>query len=53
MTELVQLNVRIPQNLKTAMQEYIKLGCYKDVSELTREALREKLKRDAPQLWTF
>ena len=31
--------------------EYIRLDTHKDISELTREALREKIKRDAPHLF--
>lgn len=49
---LVQLNVRIPRNLKTLMKEYIQLDAHKDLSELTRDALREKLRRDCPSLYS-
>ena len=49
--KMVQLNVRVPQNLKKLMKEYIELDAHKDLSELTRDALREKIKRDAPHLY--
>lgn len=49
--KLVQLNVRIPRNLKELMREYIEIDAHKDLSELTRDALREKIKRDAPVLY--
>ena len=49
--KLVPLNVRIPRNLKLLMKEYIRLDAHKDLSELTRDALRSKLQNDAPQLY--
>jgi Arc/MetJ-type ribon-helix-helix transcriptional regulator len=49
--KLVQLNVRIPRILKQLMKEYIQLDAHKDISELTRDALREKIQRDAPNLY--
>ena len=49
--KMVQLNVRLPQNLKRLMKEYIDLDAHKDLSELTRDALREKIRRDAPHLY--
>jgi len=49
--KMVQLNVRVPQNLKRMMKEYIELDAHKDLSELTRDALREKIQRDAPNLY--
>ena len=48
---LVQLNVRIPRTLKKLMKKYIELNAHKDLSELTRDALREKIQRDAPDLY--
>jgi len=49
--KMVQLNVRVPQNLKKMMKEYIELDAHKDLSELTRDALRQKIQRDAPNLY--
>jgi len=49
--KMVQLNVRVPQTLKRLMKEYVSLDAHKDLSELTRDALREKIKRDAPHLY--
>ena len=48
---MVQLNVRVPKNLKKIMKKYIGLDAHKDLSELTRDALREKIQRDAPHLY--
>jgi len=49
--KLVTLNVRVPRNLKELMKEYIRMDAHKDLSELTRDALRSKLQHDAPQLY--
>ena len=46
-----QLNLRVPHKLKALMKTYIALDAYKDLSELTRDAIREKIKRDAPELY--
>ena len=48
---LIPLNVRIPRTLKELMKQYINLDAHKDLSELTRDALREKIKKDAPELY--
>lgn len=48
---MVQLNVRVPQTLKKMMKEYIELNAHKDLSELTRDALREKIQKEAPDLY--
>ena len=49
--KLTALNVKVPQNLKELMRKYVALDAHKDISELTRDALREKIKRDAPELY--
>jgi Arc/MetJ-type ribon-helix-helix transcriptional regulator len=49
--KLVPLNVKIPRSLKNLMKEVIELGSHKDLSELTREALWEKIKRNFPKLY--
>ena len=49
--KMVQLNVRVPQNLKKLMKEYIELDAHKDLSELTRDAIRQKIQRDSPYLY--
>jgi hypothetical protein len=48
---MIALNVRVPPNLKELMIRFLTLDTHKDFSELTRDALREKIKRDAPQLY--
>ena len=49
--KLVPLNVRVPRTLKKLIKDYIELNAHKDVSEFTRDALREKIQRDAPNLY--
>jgi Arc/MetJ-type ribon-helix-helix transcriptional regulator len=45
------LNVRLPKTLKKLMLEYIALDTHQDVSEFTRDAIRQKIERDAPHLY--
>ena len=49
--KMVNLNVRIPTTLKKIMTEFVELDAHKDLSELTRDALRDKIKREAPHLY--
>jgi Arc/MetJ-type ribon-helix-helix transcriptional regulator len=49
--ELVNLNVRIPATLKGLISKYIECDCHTNASEFTRDALREKLAKDAPELY--
>lgn len=49
--KMVQLNIRVPQTLKKMMKKYIELDAHKDLSELARDALREKIQREAPDLY--
>jgi Arc/MetJ-type ribon-helix-helix transcriptional regulator len=47
----VTLNVRVPKTLKKLMREFVAMDCHPDISELTREAIREKIQREAPNLY--
>jgi len=49
--ELVNINVRIPRTLKEAIEKYVKKDFHTNLSEFTREALREKIQRDYPQIF--
>jgi len=49
--KMVTLNVRVPRTLKDLMKEYIEMDAHKDLSEFTRDALRQKIQRDAPSLY--
>jgi Arc/MetJ-type ribon-helix-helix transcriptional regulator len=48
---LIHLNVRVPARLKKLIKKYVQNGLHANVSEFTRDALREKLARDAPELY--
>ena len=48
--KLANLNVRIPQNLKEILNQHLELTLHVNLSEFTRDALREKLVRDNLQL---
>jgi Arc/MetJ-type ribon-helix-helix transcriptional regulator len=49
--EMENLNVRIPTTLKELMEKYVALDCHTNISDSTRDALRKKLQKDAPQLY--
>jgi len=48
--ELTNINIRVPKNLKELIEKYVNADLHTNLSEFTREALREKIKRDAPEL---
>jgi len=48
--ETVNVNVRITPTFKKIIQKYIAQGTYINISDFARDALREKIKRDAPWL---
>jgi len=49
--ELVALNVRVPKTLKKLMKKCVDLDAHKDLSEFTRDAIRQKIEKDAPDLY--
>lgn len=49
--KLVALNIRVPHTLKKLIKKYVSLDTHKDISEFTRDAIREKIQRDAPHLY--
>ena len=48
---LVNLNVRMPKALKDLVEKYISADLHTNISEFTRDALREKIQRDAPEFY--
>ena len=46
--EMVNINVRITSTLKKIIEKYVDLDTHINLSDFTRDALREKIKRDAP-----
>jgi Arc/MetJ-type ribon-helix-helix transcriptional regulator len=48
----ITLSVRIPPRLKKLIKKYVQnTGLHANLSEFTRDAVREKLARDAPELY--
>jgi Arc/MetJ-type ribon-helix-helix transcriptional regulator len=48
---LVQVSFRIPKTLKEVIEQYVKSDLHVNASDFFREALREKIQRDAPELY--
>lgn len=46
--ETVNINVRITPTLKKIIEKYIDKDTHINVSDFARDALREKIRRDAP-----
>ena len=46
----MNVNVRITPTLKKIIEKYIDQDTYINMSDFARDALREKIKRDAPWL---
>jgi len=42
---------RVPKTLKELIAEFIKQDTHMNESDFVRDAVREKIKRDAPQLY--
>ena len=50
--ELETLNVRVPATLKGLIAEFVLKDCHTNISDFTRDALRQKLEKDAPELYS-
>ena len=46
-----RINARIPVMLKKCLDEFLALRGYMNVSEFIRDAMREKINREAPVLY--
>jgi Arc/MetJ-type ribon-helix-helix transcriptional regulator len=47
----VRINARVPRTLKKLMEQFVALDSHMNESDLIRDALREKIQRDAPDLY--
>lgn len=47
----VRISARIPPTLKRLMREFVSLDSHINESDLIRDSLREKIQRDAPNLY--
>jgi Arc/MetJ-type ribon-helix-helix transcriptional regulator len=45
------LSTRVPETFVNLINEYIKRDSHLNFSDLIRDALREKIKRDTPELY--
>ena len=48
---MVQVSFRIPESLKELIEKYVKCDLHVNISDFFRDALREKIQRDAPELY--
>lgn len=46
------IGLRVPTKLKQLVAEFIKRDTHMNESDFVRDALREKIRRDAPELYT-
>jgi len=49
--KMVQVSFRVPEKMKKLIEEYVKSDLHVNCSDFFRDALREKIKRDAPELY--
>lgn len=47
----VQISARIPCSLKELMRKYVAVDTHINESEFIRDAIREKIRREAPELY--
>jgi len=47
----VRITARVPASLKELMWKYIQRGTHLNESDFIRDAIREKILRDAPELF--
>jgi len=48
---MTQISFRIPQALKGLIEKYVQYDLHMNLSDFFRDALREKIIRDAPHLY--
>jgi Arc/MetJ-type ribon-helix-helix transcriptional regulator len=49
---MIQVSFRIPKSLKDLVKKFVAKDCHVNASDFFREALREKVKTEAPELYT-
>lgn len=49
--ELVNINVAIPQTMKDLIETFVSMDTHTNLSEFVRDAIRQKLQKDAPHLY--
>jgi len=48
----VRVTVRMPRTLKELMTQFVALDTHINESDLVRDAVREKIQKEAPQLYS-
>ena len=51
MKKEVRINARVPLSLKRLMQQFVDKDTHINESDLIRDSIREKIQRDAPELY--
>lgn len=51
MEKEVRISARIPRPLKKLMEQFVAIDSHLNESDLIRDALREKIQREAPELY--
>jgi Arc/MetJ-type ribon-helix-helix transcriptional regulator len=49
--ELININVAIPQTMKNLIETFVSMDTHINFSDFVRDAIRQKLQRDAPHLY--
>jgi Arc/MetJ-type ribon-helix-helix transcriptional regulator len=49
---LTQVSYRIPKTLKELVEKFVAQDCHVNPSDFFREALRDKIRNEAPELYT-
>jgi len=49
--EMTCINVSIPQTMKDLIEQFVSMDTHTNLSEFVRDAIRQKLQSDAPQLF--
>ena len=48
---MTQVSFRIPKSLKELVEKFVTQDCHVNPSDFFREALRDKIKQEAPELY--
>jgi len=49
--EMTNINVAIPQTMKDLIEQFVSMDTHMNLSEFVRDAIRQKLEKDAPHLY--
>ena len=49
--DMIQVSFRIPKSLKVIIERYVECDFHMNFSDFFRDALREKIQREAPELY--